>query len=426
MRKLDTTLARTLAPEDLSALRDLGRVASSAGFRVSLVGGAVRDALLGIGSRDLDVVVEGDVRALVDRFGAGRDAKVVTHPRFGTASTSLPSGAHLDLAEARRETYAEPGALPSVSAASLESDLARRDFTVNAMAVRLGPERFGLLVDPFGGERDLARRRIRVLHAASFRDDPTRALRAAQLCARGGFRLERETAGLLREAVRAGAVERLSRRRLGREIEKLFGPPHAARAASCLEKVGLLPIVSLPRGKGSVPYAALRRSDRLLRWRAERFPDEPVISWAIPVAILADSGSPAQRKALVDRLAPDRRSAAILLRGTDEARVVARRAGAPAGARASRLARVCRGVAVETLFLAAALSTGGAAPRRIRRYLAELRFVRADVTGRDLLRGGVAAGPGIARGLEAAIDAKLDGAAPETQLRAALRAALRA
>jgi tRNA nucleotidyltransferase (CCA-adding enzyme) len=414
-------LARVLAAEDLEALRVVGREAWAAGSDAFLVGGTVRDALLGIPSRDLDVVVEGDATSLAARIASLHGGRVVSHERFGTASTTLPSGASLDLAEARSETYERPGALPAVARAGLERDLARRDFTVNAMAVRIDPERFGVLIDPLGGRRDLRDRRVRVLHPASFLDDPTRAFRALALCARHGFRLERETARLLRAMAREGAALRLSRRRLGREIEKLFGSPHAARAASWLGRTGLLATLAPTK---SPPSAALRRSDRALRWLAERLPRESVLAWTVPVAILTEAARGELRRALVARLAPERKAAEILMEGPERARRLAPRVGARSAASASGTSRACRGETVEVLLLAGAISANAAVARRIRRYLAELRFVRADVTGRDLLESGIEPGPRIARGLAAALDAKLDRRADRSeQLRAAVRAA---
>jgi tRNA nucleotidyltransferase (CCA-adding enzyme) len=424
MRKLGGRLARSLAPEDLGTLSDLGRAAASRGFAAYLVGGAVRDALLGIPSRDLDVVVEGDVIALAELWRRERGASIVAHPRFRTASLSLPSGASLDLAEARREEYASPGALPSVSPSGLEADLARRDFTVNAMAARLDPGRFGELVDPLAGEKDLARRRVRILHAASFLDDPTRAYRAVGLCVRYGFRLEAETARRLDEAVRRRAAFGLSPHRLGREVAKLFAGARAERTVDCLEAAGLLPTIAPRQARPLVPRAALRRADRLLRGLGGQA--APLHAWTIPVAILASRGTTAERAALAARLAASRGAAAILVGGPDEARAVARRLGSVT--RASHVERACRGLPVETLVLAAALSGSRTVSRSVRRYLGKLRFVAADVTGRDLVGSGVPAGPAIARGLDAALAAKLDGRARgrEAQLRAALRAALRA
>src|SRR5918996_3238928 len=158
-----------------------------------LVGGAVRDLLLGLEAGDLDVVIEGDPEALAQLpgFELERDAL------FLTGRLRLDD-LHIDVARARAETYPRPGALPEVQPASITEDLARRDFTVNAMAFPLGGD--GELLDPHGGLDDLRSGLLRVLHDRSFIDDPTRALRAARYAARFGFELEPETERLLREA----------------------------------------------------------------------------------------------------------------------------------------------------------------------------------------------------------------------------------
>ncbi len=163
---------------ELAAVREAG------GDPVYLVGGAVRDLLLGRGRADIDLVVEGDAAALAERLGA----EVTAHERFGTAKVKL-NGHEVDIAGARSESYPQPGALPVVErGADLAADLRRRDFTINAMAIPLRGE--PRLIDPHGGEADLAMRQLRVLHDGSFVDDPTRALRAARYAARFGFGLE--------------------------------------------------------------------------------------------------------------------------------------------------------------------------------------------------------------------------------------------
>src|SRR4051794_7438973 len=153
---------------------ELGAVRAAASEPVYLVGGAVRDLLLGRGRADIDLVVEGDAAALAAQLGAD----VVSHERFATAKVGL-AGHEIDIAAARSETYPDPGALPVVEpAAGIEADLARRDFTINAMAVPLREEPW--LIDPYGGGADLEAGLLRVLHERSFADDPTRALRAAR------------------------------------------------------------------------------------------------------------------------------------------------------------------------------------------------------------------------------------------------------
>jgi tRNA nucleotidyltransferase (CCA-adding enzyme) len=175
------------------AYPELEAIRAAATEPVYVVGGAVRDLLLSRGRADLDLVVEGDAEALAARLGA----EPVAHERFGTAKVGL-GGHEVDIATARTETYAQPGALPEVRpATSIEADLGRRDFTVNAMAIALAePAR---LIDPLNGRDDLQAGVLRLLHPLSLHDDPTRAIRAARYAARLGFAAEPTTARLLAE-----------------------------------------------------------------------------------------------------------------------------------------------------------------------------------------------------------------------------------
>jgi hypothetical protein len=178
------------------------------------------------------------------------------HGRFGTAVLTLPDGERLDVAAARRETYASPGALPAVAfPAGIEEDLARRDFTVNAMALALSPGRRPRLVDPYGGLVDLERGTLRALHVASFVDDPTRALRAVRYANRYGFRLDAATRRAIARAVEDDAFDRVSGDRLRRELVKLFGEPRRAAAVRLLRRLGLdraiAPALARAQGEGA-------------------------------------------------------------------------------------------------------------------------------------------------------------------------------
>src|SRR3954470_4663156 len=189
---------------------------------VHAVGGAVRDALLDRVPRELDLVVEGDAEAVARRAAARVGGTVVVHGRFGTA-TVTSGGYPFDLAGARRERYARPGALPDVTlGATLAEDLERRDFTVNAIAARLGD---GALTALPGARADLEAGLLRVLHERSFVDDPTRLLRLARYAARLGFVAEPRTDGLAAAAVAAGAVATVSGERLGNELRLLAREP---------------------------------------------------------------------------------------------------------------------------------------------------------------------------------------------------------
>ncbi len=219
-------------------LADIGGHAAVAGFRTAVVGGFVRDLLLGILSRDIDIVVAGDAVACAHILARRLGGVVAKTSRFGTAVLML-GNLRIDLAMARTEYYPRPGALPEVSPGMLTDDLWRRDFTVNAMAMDITPDAFGRLLDPTGGRADLAARLIRVLHSASFRDDATRMLRAVRLAHRLGFALAAPTGELLRQAVRERCWLTVGTYRLRQEIHLLFLEDDLPGLCRCLDACGL-------------------------------------------------------------------------------------------------------------------------------------------------------------------------------------------
>jgi tRNA nucleotidyltransferase (CCA-adding enzyme) len=348
---------------------ELACVREAGGDPVYLVGGAVRDLLLGRGRADIDLVVEGDATALAARLGAD----VISHERFGTAKVAL-NGHEVDIATARSESYPEPGALPVVEpGADLAADLKRRDFTINAMAIPLRGE--SRLIDPHGGQADLATRRLRVLHDDSFADDPTRAIRAARYAARFDFELEPHTAELLRRAD-LGAVS--ADRREG-ELLRLAGEGTAARGFGLLADWGLLDL----RGGG-----------RLLADVAELLGAEP---WAVE--------APRDRALLAAALGPRHGEEAL------------------AGERprcASEAVDLASGRDGVELVLARALGA-----EWLDRYVTEWRDVSLEIDGADLLAAGLGQGPALGRGLQGALRRKLDGAigGREEELAAALEIA---
>ena len=208
------------------------------GVALYLAGGVVRDLLLGLPIRDLDLVVEAEGIEFARDVAAQLAASIKEHGRFGTAALGLPNGEKIDVASTRLETYAYPGALPAiVSGASIEEDLARRDFTVNAMAIELEPR--SRHIDPFGGVEDLERGVIRQLHDRCFLDDPTRAFRAVRYANRLGFRIGAATRKNIVVSLRHGALGRMSGDRLRRELRLILEEPERGRAVAKLGALGL-------------------------------------------------------------------------------------------------------------------------------------------------------------------------------------------
>ena len=229
-------------------LKSIADEAVKRGLPIYLVGGFVRDLLLGRSVFDLDLAVEGDAvpftRHLANTFGG----RATVHPAFHTATWYLASTPFesaeldsLDFASTRTETYAFPAALPTVFLSDITEDLLRRDFTINAMALRLDGDHFGELIDPFHGQSDLRHRLIRVLHPSSFIDDPTRLFRAARYAARYGFRIQPSTYTLIPKAL--AYVDSLTGERLRHEFDLIFDEPTAATILASLADLGLLAAV---------------------------------------------------------------------------------------------------------------------------------------------------------------------------------------
>jgi tRNA nucleotidyltransferase (CCA-adding enzyme) len=371
-----TTLRARL--ESLPGLHRMREAA--AGLRAYLVGGAVRDLLLGRDRADLDVVVEGDV----DDLAAGLGGEVLSHERFATAKVVL-DGAEIDLATARAETYSRPGALPDVRPAGLEEDLARRDFTINAMAIPLHGE--PELIDPHGGRPDLEQSMIRILHDRSFVDDPTRALRAARYAARFGFGVEDDTERLVRRA----DLSTVSEDRVEAELLRLAAEPSARRGFELLASWGLVP---LSDGAGAQIDAVAELLGRP-GWRG-------VADRALAVHAAVTGRAPGAAGRLRDL------------------RAAARELAATSPKRPSEAVELARGHGDIELVLARAEGAEWLDP-----YVDEWRHVSLEITGDDLLGEGVPEGPELGRGLDEALRRKLDGeiSGRDEELRVALDAA---
>ena len=232
------TLERMVPPGRLQLLQRAAACAESLGYALYIVGGFVRDLLLGRPNYDTDLVVEGDAIDLARQLAAEGGGRVRSHDRFGTAKWILEDGESLDFVTARTEFYLHPTALPQVERSSIKQDLHRRDFTINTLAIRLDGEHRGELLDFFGGEQDLRDGVIRVLHSLSFIEDTTRVLRAIRLEQRLGFRIEARTQELIGNAL--GFLGRVSGERIRHELFLLFQEPEPEAGLARMEELGVL------------------------------------------------------------------------------------------------------------------------------------------------------------------------------------------
>ncbi|HZM18482.1 MAG TPA: CBS domain-containing protein [Gaiellaceae bacterium] len=269
---------------------------------VYLVGGTVRDILLGEPNFDVDVAVEGDAIELARSLADALDGRVRAHRKFGTAVVLYREEERIDVVTARTEFYDAPAALPSVEHATIREDLFRRDFTINAMAVSLKGEDFGRLVDPFGGRRDLEAKTIRILHNLSFIDDPTRIFRAIRYESRYGFRMDDHTQRLARGTIEMGLVGDLSSARLRDELVALLEEGDAGAS--------ILRLAELGAGAAIHPHLAADDEAVDLLGRMRRLNEHygtAVPSWRLAFAVLARRMPPDEVYAWLRRLKVQRR-----------------------------------------------------------------------------------------------------------------------
>ena len=371
---------------------------------VYLVGGAVRDLLLDGRPVDLDLVVEGDPAQVAAALGGD----VRTHDRFGTSTVSL-DGFTYDLARSRRETYAQPGALPDVSPAPLSEDLLRRDFTVNALAIALTGDLAGTVEAAPLGLEDLKRRSLRVLHDLSFIDDPTRTLRLARYASRLEFEIEPHTRALLESALDAGAIGSVSGSRIGAELRLVAREPDPVSALRSLGELGIAHAIHPALGLDDEPLA--RRALALLPADGRRD--------LLALALAARHVPPPELAYLLHTLAFEASDRQTIIAAATRSPTLARAlegAGQP-----SEIAGAIADAGPELVALAGALGP----ERPATEWLRELRHVGLEIDGNDLIEAGVPEGPAIGTGLHAALSAKLDGRASgrEAELREALQAA---
>ena len=403
-----------LSDEEQAWLGRLGEVAEAAGAKAYLVGGPVRDLILGRPSPDTDLAVEGSVEAvvagLVQEFG-GRIKKTTD---FLTATVRLGDEREIDVAHTRTETYPEPGALPVVLPAPLEDDLRRRDFTVNAMALALAPGKFGELIDPHAGYADLEAGLLRVLHERSFEDDPTRMLRAVRFRQRLGFGLDPHTRELLLRAADEGALSTVSGARLRGELRTIFleAPSDALTA---MQELHLLEAMGLPPA-GEVAMERAQRLPAAARALGMELEEARPISVCLG---LCAAGAGVDGQGLGERLmldAAERKDLSQAARLASDPPPALTTDGAD-----SELYFALEGTTASGSFACWVALPDEARPR-LERYWRELRPMTADIDGKDLIAEGYEPGPDFAEALRVALAVKIDrDASRDEQLREAGR-----
>ena len=386
-------LERHLSGIRLAVLRELSRFATELGIDLYLVGGSVRDVLADAPLTDVDVMASDNPKRLIEGIHRCEDAKVRKASAFGTWSLTV-RGVEVDLSTARRETYEHPGALPEVFPGTVEDDLSRRDFSINAMAISLGEDSWGNVLDPHGGAADLERGLIRVLHSRSFEDDATRILRAVRYSCRLDFRLEPRTETLLERGL--SFLSTISPDRVRHEIERIFREP---RAGDMIEMAGRLSVLAaIHPGLRAEPKTLqaiqteqgdlIRRANLLLGSMVQSVADCDMESVIERLNLHADWARLVRDVATVRTRLPEL---------SDE------------NVTRSRVYQLQHGLHLNAVESCAMATSDAMVARWLRLYLDDLRHVRPLLGGEDLMALGVREGPEVGVLLTKLLDARLDG-----------------
>jgi tRNA nucleotidyltransferase (CCA-adding enzyme) len=367
---------------------------------VYLVGGTVRDILLGEPGFDVDIAVEGDAIGLARAIAKQLGGRVRPHEKFGTAVVVYGGGQHVDVVTARTEFYDAPAALPSVEHAPIREDLHRRDFTINAMAASLRGDDFGRLVDPFGGRGDLAAGRVRVLHNLSFIDDPTRIFRAIRYENRYGFRMDEHTAGLARGCIDMGLVRNLSSARLLDELEALLGEEEVEHSILRLADLGAATAIHPHLTADAETVRLIERGREL----AERY-ELNVPAWRIGLVALARRMPSDEVYGWLELLKMRRRDAELIAHAVTVGPRLVERLRSGDDPSAADVVALAEPYAPDAPLFALQLEDVPV----LHRYFAELRSVRLEVTGRDLAELGLAESPRVGEVLGELRRRKLNG-----------------
>lgn len=397
--RLPATVQRILA--------DVGEVARRLDAHAYVVGGFVRDLLLGVKNLDIDILAEPDGIALAEAYGEAAGGTIKREERFGTAHVVLPTAYSVDFATARTEAYAHPGALPDVEPSSVVDDLRRRDFTVNAMALSLRPEQFGELLDPFGGREDLAARRLRILHSLSFVEDPTRLFRAVRFEARFHFQMDPNTEAFARELASTGGLGHISPDRLRRDLFGIFHERGVVGSLLRLQDLGVLAWLA-PALRVDAPLVGAVAG--AVAWWKKLGAEAESPDTVYLAALLAPLGLSGAARVSSERLClppPTEQRLLAALRGAEAGRALV------PGSRPSQVAAVLRPLSVEALVLLHALCQTGALADEVRelleRFALEWRNTRLEISGDDLKALGYRPGPALGEALSRTLAARLDG-----------------
>ena len=408
-RNLSNLMTGALSRDIIVLLRTIGEIAAAGKYRAYLVGGFVRDLLLHTPSLDVDIVIEGDGIDFARQLAAHLGGKVRPHEKFSTAVIILKDGFKIDVATARLEYYEYPAAMPTVELSSIKLDLYRRDFTVNAMAIHLNPDKFGLLVDFFNCQNDIKDRQLRILHNLSFVEDPTRILRAIRLEQRLDFSIGKHTEKLIKNAVKMNVFNQFYGLRFFIELKLILTEENSLAAVKRLAEFNLLKFF-LPNLVLDQRLAnTLEECQRALAWQRLLYLDEKCRQWLVYMLALFSATTAKRVMEFCRKFEVPDRYLQLLLREKIAAAKIVRILNGRTAFSNSEIYWLLRELSHEGLLYLMAITKKQAGKKAVSLFVTHLQYTKPELQGDDLIRMGYSPGPIFKKILTHLLDARLDG-----------------
>ena len=408
-RNLTNLLSQSLNREMLILLQTIGEVARAHHFTAYAVGGFVRDLLLHIENYDLDIVIEGDGITFAKKLAKALDGSLRTHVKFNTAMVKLPNGFKIDIATARLEYYEYPAAMPTVELSSIKLDLFRRDFTINAMAIHLNPDKFGILVDFFNCQNDLKDRQIRIIHNLSFVEDPTRIFRAIRLEQRMGFILGKLTEKQLKNAVKMNLFDQKLGRRYFHEIQLILSEHNPLPAIQRMAQFDLLKFLHHSLILDPRLSQILEEAQRAVSWHKLLYLAENCQPWIVYLLALMSRIQTRAMLVFCRKFEVPERYTQILIREKIEAKRIVRILERRAHLCPSEIYWLLKGLTHEGLLFVMALCRNKMGKQAVSLYVTQLRHMKTHLRGEDLKKLGYLPGPQYQTMLNHLLENKLNG-----------------
>ncbi|MDD4954225.1 MAG: CCA tRNA nucleotidyltransferase [Candidatus Omnitrophica bacterium] len=392
------------------------QICARQGMSAYLVGGFVRDLLLGVKNLDLDIAVEGDGIKFAENLAELTRGKIIRHKRFGTATIITPGGSSvfagrkIDIASARSESYPQAAHLPVTRPGSLKDDLYRRDFTINAMAISLSPGSSCELLDFFGGQADLKKKNIRVLHRLSFIDDPTRILRAVRFEQRFAFKIEPETLEYLKEAVKMKMLEKVQPQRTRDDLILVLKEDKPIREIKRLQELANFSFLSPRLSLAKKEFLLLNSIEKEINWFKKNFTRRrPLDTWLLYLMGLLDSLGAGQIRSICKKFAFRKGDQKRILGVREEAHALIKELSKNK-VKPSRIYGLLEPLSYEAVIMLKAKYKDRLVQKRIADFFEVYNGMQISVSGKDLQKLGASPGPQYRKIFTAVLDARLNGA----------------